>query len=316
MSNVELVMSPEVPPLRWAAFRAQAPAFAVALDGYVGAGPRFDPAGPRANFNHHEEVDRLATHATCGQVLMAIRQGFFDTFRDAHGPRVVAHANDCDEDVCTSWWLLSRGYLAGAATNMLLNRLVAMEDALDATAGAYPYPADLPSLRALAWVFEPYRRFRAGGGLERLRADEYMGVVTDVGLRIDRHVAGGGDEAPLDTRFARIGGGPGWAMVDEVGLHARTGLFASGVRAFVAARPHAGGGAWTYTVGRMSAFVPFDVPRLLAALNEAEGLGAAATRRWGGGNTIGGSPRGVGSRLPPAEVERVVARVLGEARGG
>lgn len=57
-------------------FKATEP-FSIALDGYVNVGPRFDHEGPRVNFNHHEEVDRLATRATCGQVLMAIRQGLF-----------------------------------------------------------------------------------------------------------------------------------------------------------------------------------------------------------------------------------------------
>ncbi len=38
----------------------------------------------------------------------------------------------------------------------------------------------------------------------------------------------------------------------------------------------------------MSPFIPFDVPAILHALNTAEG---SATDHWGGGNTLGGSPR-------------------------
>ena len=62
---VTLHMRPQDEPLTWEQFCATVGPYAVALDGYVAAGPRFDPAGPRVNFNHHEEVDRLATRSTC-----------------------------------------------------------------------------------------------------------------------------------------------------------------------------------------------------------------------------------------------------------
>jgi hypothetical protein len=312
--SVVLHMRPQDPPLSWDEFCARSPPFAVALDGYVAGGPRFDPAGPRINLNHHEEVDRFATRATCAQVLIAVRQGLFARFRDESGVRAEVFCNDCDEDVCLSWFLLSHGHLAEHAMNPRLNRLVSMEDMLDATAGAFPYPADLPALRELAWVFEPYRRCRLSGELDRKQPETYAAVVTEVEGRIARYLAGTGGSLPLDTRYERLGGGPGWAMIREVGAQARTGVFADGVRAYVAARPRPDG-RWAYTVGRMSPFIPFDVPALLAALNEAEGTTGAADR-WGGGATIGGSPRVAGSRLGPDEVARVINDRLAAMRGG
>jgi hypothetical protein len=302
---VVLVMRPRDAPLSWEQFRARTPPFAVALDGYVATGPRFDPTGPRVNFNHHEEVDRLATRSTCAQVLLAIRQGFFDCFRDAAGPRAEVYVNDCDEDVCTSWFLLKYGSQADHVLSPALNRLVALEDTLDATAGAYPLPADLPVLQQMAWVFEPYRRFRASGELDRKEADAYTAVVRTVEERILQHIGDRGGALPLDTRYQRIGGGPGWALIEEIGAQARTGAFADGIHAYVVARSRPDR-RWTYTVGRMSPFIPFDVPAILDALNSAEG----GTETWGGGNTLGGSPRVGGSRLAPAEVERIVNAVL------
>ena len=62
----------------------------------------------------------------------------------------------------------------------------------------------------------------------------------------------------------------------------------------------------------MSPFIGFPMVRLYAALNEAEGTEAGPTG-WGGSNTIGGSPRGSGSRLKPAEVEGVINRTIGGA---
>jgi hypothetical protein len=59
-----------------------------------------------------------------------------------------------------------------------------------------------------------------------------------------------------------------------------------------------------YTVGRVSQFIPFDVPRVLAALSAVEGA------TWGGGNTIGGSPRAGGSKLSPKGVEVIISGLL------
>lgn len=308
--SITLEMRPTDPPMGWDEFRAKTPKFSIALDGFVSTGPRFDGSGPWLNLNHHEDVDRLATRATCGQVLMALRQGLFTCFRDASGPRATVWVNDCDEDVCLSWFLLKHGHLAEHAMNPALNRLVSLEDALDATAGAYPYPADLPVLRELAWMFEPYRTFRNSGAIDRKQQSEYVRVVTDVELRILAHVAGKGQSIPLDTRYERIGGGAGWAMIREQGAQGRTGAFGDGIRAYVAVRER-GDGRWTYTVGRMSPFVPFDVPAILAALDRAEG--STGSDRWGGGNTIGGSPRVSGSALTPAEVTKIIDAIAPRA---
>lgn len=304
-----------IPPVQWDEFVEKYPPFSIALDGFVEGPPRFD-AGPhdpnatggkrhepRANFNHHERVDRLATRATCGQVLMALRQGLFRCFRDEYGHRATVYVNDCDEDVCTAWFLLKNHHLCEQTINPLLNRLVAMEDALDATAGAYPFTADLPVLRELAWVFEPYRKFRLNGGLDQRDPASYRSIIEDVSGRISKHIVGAGDEIALDTRYEKIGGGPGWVMVKEIGAQARTGMFSDSISAYVSVREKAGG-VWTYTIGRLSPFISMDLEGLTAKLNEVEG---ATDDRWGGGNTIIGSPRKAGSRIPPDELAHIIA---------
>ncbi|MBX7168775.1 MAG: hypothetical protein K1X74_20740 [Pirellulales bacterium] len=303
---IVLHMRPQLEPMYWNQFCAATEPFAIALDGYVAAGPRFQAEGPRLNLNHHTEVDRLATRSTCAQVLLAIRQGLFTRFRDENGPRADIYCNDCDEDVCTSWFLLKHSYLAGHTMNPVLNRLVVMEDLLDATAGAYPFPVDLPILQELAWVYEPYRRTRLDGQLDLRDPEVCTRVVYDVEDRIMRYVTGRGKSIPLDTHYERTGGGHGWAMIREIGDQARTGVFADGIQAYVAARKRRDG-RWSYTIGRMSPFIPFDVPAILEALNVAEG---ATTNRWNGDNTTGTSPRVSGSRLSPDDVTRVIEDVL------
>jgi hypothetical protein len=304
--TIELIVSPQQAPLQWDAFVASSPPFSIALDGYVWGGPRFDETGPRLNCNHHEEVDRLATRATCAQVLIAIRQGLFDRFRTSEGPKAVAHVNDCDEDVCMSWFLLTRHYWAEEALNPLLNRLVFLEDMLDSTAGAYPFPPDLPALRSLAWIFEPYRRFRVSGEIDKRDAASFRSVIEDVSRRIEQHIVGQGGEVNIDTRFDRLGGGRGWALVREVGAQAKTGLFAEGIRAYVSARERPDG-RWTYVVGRMSPFVRFDLAAIYKACNAVDGGDTADV--WGGSNTVGGSPRVRGSAMSPEELAKVVDEV-------
>ena len=298
------------PAIEWHDFAADSPRFSIALDGYVRGGPRFEPLGPRANFNHHEDVDRLATRSTCAQVLMAIRQGLFGTFRDQDGARATVWVNDPDEDVCVAWALLHNHHLAVGAMNPMLNRLVAMEDALDCTAGAYPFPPDLPALRELAWVFEPYRQFRLSGQVPKADARAYRTVIVDVEARVMAHVTGRGDAIPLDTRYERIGGGAGWVMVREIGAQARTGMFSDGVRAFVAVSA-AADGRHEYKIGRLSPFVPLDLGWLCAELNAREAVGS---NLWGGSDIIIGSPRVVGSRLSPDDVARTVNEAFEVAR--
>jgi hypothetical protein len=314
---ITLSIQPQTVPLAWDDFCLKAEKFSIALDGYVSGPPRFDVLGPRASFNHHEGVDRLATRSTCAQVLMAIRQGLFSTFRDATGPRATVFANDCDEDVCLSWYLLAHHAVCGPAMNPMINRLVMLEDALDATAGAYPFPADLPVLQELAWVFEPYRHFRLSGQLDKKDPAAFRSIVEDVGGRIGRHVTGTGLSNPLDTRYERLGGGKGWAMVREIGPQARTGMFADGIQAYVSVR-ELGHAKWGYVVGRMSNFVRFDCQKIFHRCNAAEGTfwpDALADEsriqddRWGGSPMIGGSPRVGGSKIPPSIMEKIVEEV-------
>lgn len=303
--SVKLHVLPQVEPMSFAEFTKSVPTYSIALDGYVRGGPAFEPRGVYANFNHHEDVDRLATRATCGQVLMAIRQGLFNTFQDgSRMPSANLYVNDCDEDVCVATFSLMRPHLILGTMNPIFNRLVAMEETLDATAGAYPYPPDLPVLAELNWVFQPYRIFRLNGGLARRDAEQFRSIIEDVHDRIMAHITGCGRGIPLDVRYDIIQAYPSWHMVTEKGANAKTGMFADGIRAYVAARLT--DKRWDYTIGRMSPFVPFDVPGILQALSKAD------SRPWGGGNTIGGSDRAEGSTLTPSLVGEVIEHYLTE----
>lgn len=303
--SIQLFVEPFVSGISWEKFCDKYSNYSVALDGFVNVGPRFDEKKIMVNFNHHEEVDRLATRATCAQVLMAIRQGMFSKFRDEYGVKANVYVNDCDEDVCTSWFLLNNSHMVEETMNPMINRLVSMEDALDSTAGAYPFPADLPALKELAWVFEPYRQFRMNGGLEKRNAASFHSIITDVEHRILQHVTGRGKAVLVfDTRYELIGGGNGWAMVKEVGPYARTAMFSDGIKAYVSVKERQDGN-WTYTIGKLSPFIPLDLLKLTEKLNQVDEI-VTETNRWGGGNNIMGSPRTTGSLLNPENLSKVI----------
>jgi len=306
MSNVVLSLRPGAEPLSWSECCETHPPYSIALDGYVSDISRFNRRGPWLTLDHHADVERLSARATCSQVLLCIRQGLFEAFRDEHGRRATAYANDCDEDVCLSWFLLQNPQLGRLPSHTRLNRLVQAVDLLDTTAGASLHPLDRALMSELAWIFEPYRQARVQGALDSPLADLQRNVITAVSHRIHMHLMDKGGIVPLDVRYERIGGGRDWSMVREIGPQARAGMVAAGIRAYVAVRQRSDG-AWAYSIGRVSPFIPFNV---LAILREMNAIEDPERGTWGGSNLIGGSPRLRGSALPPKEVMRIVNRVL------
>jgi len=318
--DINLIMRPDLPGITGERFMREFDPFSVAIAGFVVELPlwhRLAPAalrgdlpnGPYVNMNHHEGVPRIETRATCSQALHAIRKRLFDLLlRDDDGPRATVYANDCDQDVCLAWFILSNPHIARSAINPALNRLVFIEDLLDTFVGAYPFDKDLPFLGEMAWVFEPYTQFRLTGGLDRRDAAAFTSVVTDVNSRIMTHVMGSGQSIPLDLRYDTIGGGSGWTMVRELGAQARTAMLHDGMTVFVSVRERADG-RWMYLIGKLSDYDSFPLEQVCARMNELE---AQPDDPWGGATNIKGSPRVSGSKINPDELGRVIDEVVSE----
>ncbi len=303
--KAKLIVDTSKEPLTWDQFIQSVKPYAIALDGYVFGAPKFheDKSGPYINFNHHEEVDRLGTRATCAQVLMAIRQGLFKKFNK----NTSVYVNDCDQDVCLSWFIIRNNWLAENTTNPRLNRLVHISDLMDTCAGTYPFHEDMPILKEISWIYEPYTKFRLSGQLFKKNADEYESIICDVGNRIMKHVVGEGEEIELDTRVdvLSIGKNGAYAIIKEIGKDSRSSLPTQKINAFVSVLDNTPG-KYRYTIGKTSMFYSFDIPKILGRLNEVEG----GNDKWGGSNTVGGSPRVTGSKLSPEQVKQIIDELI------
>ncbi len=286
-------------------FVATHPPFSIALDGYVTGEPFLHLAdkGPYRNFNHHESVDRSCTSATCEQVRRAVILGLYDLYRGESGVQATVWANDCDQDVCLATWIL---FHPGRADEPWVRTLAYVEDLLDMSAGGFPMPDERDLLGEVRWVFEPYTSQRPN--LTELTADDMFDIIREVHGRIERFLAGTGASLPLIGNYRQIGGGRGWVLAEVDHQHARQKMIEAGVKAAIElySRP---GQPYLYAIWRRSEYiVDFPVAEILARLNEAEGLDPA--HGWGGSENVGGSPRGRGSRLAPAQVEVVVNQVV------
>ena len=312
---IKLSVRPDVPVWTPAQFIENTPRFSIALDGIVAGGSWYDPETRHANFNHHDCFSRLAVRATCEQVYVAIVQGFFSAFNNGKSVELNIFVNDCDEDVCFSVFLLRNRKIVGKEANGRLRRLVETEGKIDATGGTYRLTTTAPVWAELAWIFEPYRRFRMSGRIFEKEPAAFQEIIDEVGHRIQENINGTGGTRVLNPgmlRYRKIGGGPGWSMIVEEGEYGRRGAIDDGIEAFLSVQERPDG-RYAYTIGRISEWIPFDVAGLLNYLNQAEIL-SEAVDRWGGSDTIGGSPRIAGSDLPPPRVERVINEFIQRTR--
>ncbi len=315
---LELIVKPrEV--ITWEEFCRNTPAYSIALDGYVYGSPFIQEkqeAGPRANFNHHEEVENIATRSTAGQIFMAIKQGFFEAFRLNGLPSVKVYVNDCDQDVCLAIWLLNNyERIKGAKSDILINALLDVNDKIDSTGGVYPFDPDTKLLRKMSWIFQPYTDHRMSGKLHGFDSNQMLNVIDSVNLRISDYTLGKARELEPDTRYEVLGGGKIWTMIKEVGFISRLKAVNDGINAFVSVVNQREDGNHTYVYGRKR-FSPFYLPGIYDHLNEAEGIplfnpnNKESLDRHGGGKTIGGSPRAKGSIFNPKEMESQVNHYL------
>ena len=311
MSEIILHAEPGVV-MNWEDFQVHRPPFSIALDGYVSGQSKYSPSGPFANFNHHEEVDRLSTRSTCMQIFFSIKLGLFNSFTREGKRFAHVFVNDADQDVCLSYWLLRNpDKVISLKWEDPLAKFLVFEDFVDASAGAYPFddshkPDSL--LKRQAWVFEPYTDARSERRLHLMTEQDLIGLIEAISDRITLFTENKSQSIEIEADPEIIGGGPGWKMIVERSGYGRTKIYASGTSAFVGMRRRRDGN-YTYVLGKMSPYIQFPLVKIYETLNKTENL-KSAHNVWGGSDLIGGSPRKTGSRLSPSEVEQIINQVI------
>lgn len=323
--SVELIVRPGkvIIPGDFVSKTSEHPPNSIALDGYVRAAPFTEETenGFYANYDHHHDVDRLATRSTAQQILMGIgAAGLVRGLTQGGEFHVTAHANDFDQDVSLAWYLLShapdvKAWLDRGRAGRL-QALVDMAGNLDVTGGAYPYSPRLKLMKQIAWMFRPFTEMRMEGALSR-DATQYREIIGQCCGRIGLHLVGRGDKVKLDTKFGVLGGGDTWTMFEELGPEGRIGAFRKGIDAYViykGSRQYEGNVRYDHTIGRLSRYIRFPVRRIVDGLNEREGL--TGTDRWGcdGSGVMGGSPREAGSGYDPDTLNRVINEIITELK--
>ncbi len=291
----------------------------IALDGYV-QGPAIDAARMRFSFDHHASCIRHVTRATCAQVLDALRVGL-----RASGYRVFV--NDVDADTVVAVWLLARDARVGILNQRgaLLESIahlvetVSLRDALGPAVGGYDRVlADRVWLDVMAPLNDAKRdKTYATCDLRALlrecvtRLDEWIGSGCDA--RYAQSVARMpmARPTPCDVAVSMVVDSIALASSDGYGAFER--LYALGHDRCVVYSQLADG-TYKYTIGKRSEFV--DGFPVGPASDPTTILGRLAAREpgWGGGTTIGGSPRnadGSGSRIVPADVLVVALEACG-----
>lgn len=273
------------------------PGPALALDGYVEGPTRIENGFDHVSFNHHEGCSRLATRATCEQVALALCGRLGGWWRREG---VTAHVNDADADVCLSVWLLAN---AGRVHEPGVSRLVTAESWLDSTSGCIAPALDDDEAGRLAWVFAPCFAVPPGSPATALAT-----TLDEVAARVDAHLAGTGGRlaaaCDYETRW-RTGT---TAVVAAASPLARSRFVRDGIDAYVMVRGR-DGGRWHLSVGLSDPCTPMDLAVAYASLNALEGC--SGDQRWSGSDTVGGSPRRLGTGLDPEQVAEVVAGALG-----
>ncbi|HLP79288.1 MAG TPA: hypothetical protein VK158_01515 [Acidobacteriota bacterium] len=294
--------------LDWKEFKRIAPPYSIALDGIVYGKTCVDARTHHANFNHHEEVDRFSTHATCGILQIYIKTGLFDHFRVNGIPTATLYLNDPDQDSSLSRWMMYNHERVKKG-EPLLNKLIFAEDILDVTGGIFPLGLESELMANIAWIFEPYTA--SIHNLHHMKDKQMITVMDAIGSRIDSYLMGRSGRIVPDDRFDVMHDyGRLFKMVHEIGPYARTRLYEQGTTFMVSYRGEDPKGTHRYSLAKLSPFGPEDMEFIFDQLNCLEHINADDKDRWGGGNAYGGSPRLRGSKIDPDRLCDELAGIL------
>jgi hypothetical protein len=289
----------------------------ILLDGAGTFGPLLDNKRRLYNLDHHQECERTFTLATCEQALLMVTSGLDLGEGDW---RVFANEPDLDT-VLALWCLLNHARLKDLRTEArdTLYPLIRLEGAIDANGTELAEVCGLPKAvyeeaqRNLGKLLEREQGVKGGGNWQTLDLEAYTAEMLGAIDRMIYSVEDFRGYASIEEVYGHVEIGERSVAVicrDDSGIYAVEKLLKAhwgeqlGAIALEREPGH-------YTLRRASTLSDIDLNDAYSVLNQLDRHvdGRPPGKRWGGSESIGGSPRQGGSALGPSEL----LRVLGQA---
>ena len=286
----------------------------ILLDGAGQFGPLLDNRARLYNLDHHQGCERTFTLATCEQALLLVHSGL-----DLSEGDWTVYANEPDLDTVLAIWCLinyQRITTLSPEARDVLAPLIRLEGAIDSNGTELAAVCGLPryalagAQRHIDGLLAPEKALREAG--EWLKGDLLEFVVEQLAA-IDRIVYEASDFLEyrrIDQIYGHAELRGGWVAVAcrdaggiyevEQHLKARWG----DQLGLIALEKDSG----HYTLRRTSSLSDIDLDAAYELLNTLDPQvdGRPASKRWGGSNIIGGSPRDIGSGLGAMEILRTL----------
>jgi hypothetical protein len=287
----------------------KSPPGTIYLDGVARCEPFMNLEKQIYNFDHHEGCLRPFTLSTCEQVLIMILKGM-----DLRGRDWKVFANEPDLDTVLAIWLIFNHVRVGRKDSDGLSRLYAivrLEGTIDA------HGLEMANLSA----FSPDLLRKTKKLIEYLRAEEinlkknaiweetdYLEYTALILRKIDRIIYKSCDFNDFkelnELARAEIGNHRIAVVVEaELGIYELepylNRIYGESLGLAILKK-----GEGIYTLRRMDPFMPAGLNNVYQKLNGLDpDVGCRKnSSRWGGSDDIGGSPRGMPTRLAPNEI--------------
>jgi len=273
------------------------PDHSVALDGYV-QGPFIDATRRRFSFDHHGNCLGLGTRASCEQVMHALRLGL-----DPKGLGIFLNHLDAD-GIVSAWLLLCPEKASRRMVRTWVCRLGEWDVLGPGLAGSES------GERFARFVEAPLEGWSPGSG-----AIQSLRILKDCLNQVDRWF-----DKPMERRLGSpVTSEPAKVRIRDGGLWVLQGEFTDAAR-----KAYRGGaavvlvvetlqqGGWRYGIASRSDLTGFPMTDLLRMLAQEElelQPDLDPSCNWGGGSSVGGSPRKADGSSSWMEPARVVDRI-------
>lgn len=290
------------------AARKSAPG-AIYLDGAAQSEPFMDHEKQIYNFDHHEGCLRPFTLSTCEQVLVMIFKGL-----DLRGRDWKVFANEPDLDTILAIWLIfnhMRIQKKESGRLQFLYALVRLEGIIDShgleMTGFSGLPPELvkKTKKVIDWLRAEEIDLKKNAIWEEIDRLEHTALILQ---KIDRIIYRSNDLADYKelTELSRteLGGGRVAVVVEaDLGIYELEPylqrVYGESIGLVILKK-----GEGYYTLRRLDPFMPGDLNDVYRILNYIDPVVRCRTNshQWGGSGDIGGSPRGIATKLSPAEI--------------